>query len=226
MKKVIPLLLITVLGFIVCQPTVEVPDLKNSTVENAKIALKSKGLLIEVVGVVESAEVAEGLIAEQSPMAGSVVKKGATVKVWLSKGVPERIVPYLVGLSLSDATHKLDALNLKVGKIENQYSDEIPENHIIATEPPSGTKVPKGTAVNLVVSLGPKPVETVVVPKVTGYKHWKAEDILKSKGLKVKKIYRVSTEYYEGTVYAQKPKAGEIVPKGTVVTLYVATVLR
>ncbi len=225
MKKAATLVIITSL-LVLCQPTVEVPDLKNSTVENAKVALRNRGLLVEVTGEIESADVAEGLIAEQSPMAGSVVKRGTTIKVWLSKGVPERTVPYLVGLSLADATHKLDLLNLKIGKIESEYSDEVPKDHIIATQPPSGTKIPKGSAVNLVVSLGPKPVETVVVPKVVGYKHRKAERILKSKGLGVKKIFRVSTEYYEGTVYGQKPSAGEVVPKGTVVTLYVATVLR
>ena len=234
---------ILLLGFVIFTGTgckiskdtsVNVPNLYGAPLMSAQNELQNRGLYLEVVGEKYSDDIPAGLICWQSPLSGSVVARGSTIKVMLSKGkepVKESkdtlsvTIPELKGLTLKEAIDKLYTLNLKLGKIEEKYSNEIEKGKIIKSDPGAGSVVTKGTQINLVKSLGKKPVKKVRVPKVTHMKIWKARKILSSKGLKVKEIRKVTTEYYENTVMSQSPAAGKLVPVGSTVTLIVADVL-
>jgi len=223
-KSLIALVVLVVVAG--CSAVVEVPDIRNMTVENAKILLKEKKLLIEVEKEVASDNVAEGMIIEQTPMSASVVKAGTTVKVVVSKGAENTKVPYLIGISFDNALVKIREVGLNVGTKTYDYSDKIPEGFVISTNPNAGVSVSKGEYVNLVISSGPQPVTTVIVPNVKGYKVGQAKSILAKKGLKYSIKKKVTTEYYEGTVMRQYPSPGTQVAKGSVVKLTVAGVLR
>jgi beta-lactam-binding protein with PASTA domain len=102
--------------------------------------------------------------------------------------------------------------------------DTLAEDLAIGTEPVAGTTVEKGSKVKLFVSLGPDFVE---VPKVTGRKLSTASKIIREKGFAVGDItYKVTGEYYQGTVMQQTPKAGDMAPGGSSIDLVVAGVLR
>lgn len=204
--------------------TVDVPDLTRSTIDNAKMSLEKKGLLIYVVEKVESDDVEEGLICNQDPLALSQVKRGSTIKVWVSKGIVTSAVPDLYNTSLNDAISKLAQLGL-FANVEFEYSKDVPKDMVIATEPAAGTRVEKNTGVKVKVSMGEEPAKTAVVPKATFMSKSSAEAKIKGAGLEPKFVYKVSIDYYEGTLYYQTPKAGSVVPVGSAVTVYIASVL-
>ncbi|NLI98078.1 PASTA domain-containing protein [bacterium] len=207
-----------------CIGNVEVPDLTKSTIENAKMSLDKRNLLIYVVDKVPSDDVDEGLICKQDPLALSDVKRGSTVKVWISTGPNKVEIPRVDNANLNDVLRSIAVLGL-YSNVEFVYSDEVAKDMVISVDPAPGTKVDKDTYVKIKVSMGSEPVKTVEVPKVTGMGKASAESKLKEAGLEAKFVYRVSTEYYEGTLYYQTPKAGSVVPKGSAVTVYIASVL-
>jgi beta-lactam-binding protein with PASTA domain len=204
--------------------TVEVPDLTKSTLENAKVSLDRRGLLIYVVDKIESDEVEEGLICKQDPLLLSDVKRGSTVKVWISTGSGKVEIPSMENASLNDVLRKLAELGL-YSNVEFIHSETVPKDVVISLDPAPGTKVEKNSYVQVNVSMGPESVKTGIVPNVIRLSKSAAEKKIEEAGLKAKFIYRVHTEYYEGTLYAQSPKAGSVVPIGSTVTAYIATVL-
>ena len=66
-------------------------------------------------------------------------------------------VPDVVGLLQADAVAAIIAANLVVGTIDTAYSETVAEGHVISQEPEGGTLLPRDSAVNLVISLGPAP---------------------------------------------------------------------
>jgi hypothetical protein len=66
-------------------------------------------------------------------------------------------VPNVVGQPQADAEAAIIAENLVVGTIDTAYSETVTEGHVISQEPVGGTLLPRDSAVNLVVSLGPAP---------------------------------------------------------------------
>jgi hypothetical protein len=87
--------------------------------------------------------------------------------VWFSYedvGQPVTVeVPDVAGLLQTDAESEILAAGLKVGTITEQNSYTVPKGLIISQNPTAGSAVPEGTAVNLVVSLGPGTVSVITV---------------------------------------------------------------
>ena len=67
-------------------------------------------------------------------------------------------IPNIVGFSQIAAGSAISGAALTVGNIELGNSDTVPAGSVISQNPASGTTVPPGTAVNMVVSLGPATV--------------------------------------------------------------------
>jgi len=63
-------------------------------------------------------------------------------------------VPDLNGIFHESADSIINNSGLTVGNITSVLSTTVPEGHIISQMPPAGSKVPSGTAINLVVSSG------------------------------------------------------------------------
>lgn len=229
MKKstigMIALVAVTVFAFTGCiNQVVEVPDLEKNTLDNAKSLLDQKGLLISVVGKVESPDVEKGRICKQDPLPRSDVKRGSTIKVWISKGATKVEIPELGGMGLNDALRKVAEAGL-YPNVEYVYSEDVPKDMVASVEPAPGSMVEENSTVTAKISMGEEPPKTAVVPKVTGMSKSKASSKLEEIGLESKFVYRVHTEYYEGTLYYQTPKAGSVVPVGSTITVYIATVL-
>lgn len=98
----------------------------------------------------------------------SVSGNGLTeVKAVVSAGRERTIVSDVVGNERTVAIEMLTADGL-VSQVKEEYSDTVEAGKVISQEPAGGTRIPKGTEVQLSVSLGRKPVETMApetVPK-------------------------------------------------------------
>jgi beta-lactam-binding protein with PASTA domain len=86
------------------------------------------------------------------------------VKVRISSGASQIAVPDLKGMSEGDANTSAAADGFVIGKIRQEYSEDVPVNSVIAQDPRAGLRRPPGSAVDLVISQGPKPVAEPVPP--------------------------------------------------------------
>lgn len=196
-----------------------VPPLRNLRPDQARKMLEPKGLLLIVTERKEDPKVEEGLIASQMPLEGSKVKKGAEVKVVVSKGMSSVEVPAVAKQPLTAAMQAITAAGLKVGTTTRQASDTVPKDQVISSAPAAGQRVEQGTAVSLVVSAG---AEGVQVPKLIYRGLGFARKTLEEAGLKVGRVTYVSDEdRREGVILRQTPEAGSTAPKGTAVDLVI-----
>jgi len=132
---------------------IEVPNLVNQSEDEASITLESMGLGV-MKTYATSDTVKEGYVIRQSPAGGSIVNKGFTVTITISKGLEQVRVPTLTGQSQKNAERELNRVGLILGNITSDYSGEVGVGDVISQDIPAGTMVDKGTAVNIVISLG------------------------------------------------------------------------
>ena len=67
-------------------------------------------------------------------------------------------MPVVVGLSQAAAEVAIEKAKLSVGKVADGYSDQVAAGTVLRASEKQGARLKKGTAINLVVCAGPKPV--------------------------------------------------------------------
>ncbi|GAA2610516.1 Stk1 family PASTA domain-containing Ser/Thr kinase [Streptomyces axinellae] len=139
-------------------------------------------------------------------------------KALLSSPPDTNEVPEVKGLSVSEATDRLQNAGLKADKGQSEYCGEQ-KNRVCKTDPAAGEKVDKDSTVSLIVSKGAAPR---AVPDVEGEIYADAKQKLNEQGFKVKKKNQES-EQTAGTVLDQTPAAQRKAKRGATVTLTVAT---
>ncbi len=141
-----------------------------------------------------------------------------TVSITVSPRVV--IVPAVAELTQSAADSAITAAHLTVGTITLANSSTVPAGSVISQNPLARTSVSEGTAINLVISLGPS---TVMVPSVMGMAQAAAETTISVVGLTVGSILTAnSTTAAAGNVISQSPAAGSSVSLGSTVNLIIS----
>ena len=199
---------------------VEVPKVVGMTKEDAIKALNKLGLGYKAV-TQSSDTVAEDCVISQGNVGGSKVEKNSQIVLTISTGKENKevTVPNLKGRSEQEAKEAIEAANL-VASVDYQYSDSVEAGNVIKYSP-SGS-VAEGSTVTIHVSRGKK-VTNVSVPNVLGMSESLASQTLDSANLKVTVKYETSSKAEYGTVTSQTPySAGDSVPSGTTITIYVS----
>ncbi len=199
---------------------VEVPAVVGMTKEDAIKALNKLGLGYKAV-TQSSDTVAEDCVISQGNVGGSKVEKNSQIVLTISTGKENKevTVPNVKGKSEQEAKEAIEAANL-VASVDYQYSDSVDAGNVIKYSP-SGS-VAEGSTVTIHVSRGKK-VTNVSVPNVLGMSESLASQTLDSANLKVTVKYETSSKAEYGTVTSQTPySAGDSVPSGTTITIYVS----
>lgn len=199
---------------------VEVPAVVGMTKEDAIKALNKLGLGYKAV-TQSSDTVAEDCVISQGNVGGSKVEKNSQIVLTISTGKENKevTVPNVKGKSEQEAKEAIEAANL-VASVDYQYSDSVEAGNVIKYGP-SGS-VAEGSTVTIHVSRGKK-VTNVSVPNVLGMSESLASQTLDSANLKVTVKYETSSKAEYGTVTSQTPySAGDSVPSGTTITIYVS----
>lgn len=142
---------------------VRVPPLLGKTYDEAQQVARTAGIEIEQDGLVYSDSFPAGQICSVVPPAGVIVQSGSPVKVKVSKGPSRTPVPDLTGLSEAEAYRVAADKEFTIAKVTGQYSEKVPVNSVVSQNPEAGVARAPGSAISLVVSLGPNP-ETVAPP--------------------------------------------------------------
>lgn len=142
------------------------------------------------------------------------MKRGEVVNARTSAGPQMVKLPKVVGSKQAKAEADLRALGITTTSSE-EFSDTVAKGLVISADPKSGTSVPVGSSVKLVISKGPPPV---TVPSVVAMDRNSAVARLQALGLKVSVQNRLPLVVV-GRVYSQNPSPGTVVPKGSTVTI-------
>ncbi len=199
------------------------PDIVGMTVAEAEPIVNQAGLSIEVTSEEYHPDKPSGTILNQFPIGGTMVKSGRTIKVVTSLGQKLVKVPDLRGFSVRQARLNLEAVGFKLGDLEWTTADSLPEKVVVFSYPRSGTEIPYGSDVNLMVNRGPYQ-QTIFVPRLIGLSLDEARARLEEKGLKVGLVTRVINEnYLPETVLEQSDDAGSELLPGEEVDLVVSS---
>jgi beta-lactam-binding protein with PASTA domain len=130
-------------------------------------------------------------------------------------------VPNVEGLTQDAASTTITGVKLKVGTITSEASKTVVAGKVISQEPAGGSSLAEGSAVNLVISSGPR---MVGVPKVDGLTQDAASTAITGAELKVGTVSpQSSNNVVAGKVITQDPASGSSVTEGSLVNLVVSS---
>ena len=179
--------------------------------------------VIQVDSYVESEQYEAGVVIDQSPAPDRQAKTGSTIKLTVSAGATEVLMPMLVNLTRQKAEQTLGALGLNLNiQIDERKDDIYTEGYVIETSPANGEPLTSGQTVTLVVSLGPD-IELVEVPTLVGEDVDEALALIAKAGLQNGSIRNDDSDLPKGTVTFQSIDGGQMVKKDTVINLRVSS---
>jgi eukaryotic-like serine/threonine-protein kinase len=183
---------------------VSVPVLVGLEPTEAAAAMESAGLTLKVDDNRPfDAKVPLGRVATQDPASGVEVRRGRSVRVWISAGSRASLVPKLVGEPERTAQARLQQDGLELAGIADIRSSSLPADTVVAQDPAPGAH---NSRVGLLVNRGER-AGGFVMPDVIGVSGDAAVDLLRSRGLRV-------------TIVAQQPYPG--VPSGIILRQFPA----
>ena len=205
---------------------IEVPDITQLYLEEARITLESVGLHIEVIDSTYSNKTELGTIVEQNPKAGAKVKNGRTIYVIQNARFRRPIfLPELHDLSVRQAERTIKGLGLNVAEIiyePSMYKDIVLDVRQNDSSLVAGSRLEEGVSLTLVVGKGQGTAE-VNVPSVIGKSLHDARSWLLGNMLTIGVVEydSIPTEETQSAyvVFSQSPESGTVVVEGTSVNL-------
>ncbi len=213
--------------------TIIVPQFEGYTERQVKDQIANIGLDYIVIDSMFRADMKPGVIIDQIPKAGKTVKKGRKMFLTINAFSREMVtMPQLVDYSLRNAQVVIESSGLRVGTITykpSDYNDLVLGQIVDGKSVKQGTKIAKGTVVDLVVGSGTGG-NSVLVPEVIGFSLRDAKDALSAVGLNVgARIYDETvvtpTDTLTAIIFKQSPEArdGATERQGSVVNLWLTT---
>ncbi|MGA8260237.1 MAG: PASTA domain-containing protein [Arenicellales bacterium] len=204
--------------------TATIPDLRGSSLTQAKAALEKLGLAARIrPGPPAPSANLSGKVASQTPAQGTTVEKGARVVVAVySPHVNTATIPDLRGSSLRQAKAALEKLGLTPAIRPGPQAPSADLSGKVASQTPAqGATVEKGTRVVLAV-YSPH-VNTATIPDLRGSSLTQAKAVLEKLGLaaRIRPGPPAPSADLSGKIADQTPAEGTMVGKGTPVELVV-----
>lgn len=202
---------------------IETPNLVGKTLEEAQGVLlattDTEKITIAAGDPVFSETIPAGIIVATDPQPGSGINPSGVISASISQGPERYLVPDVAGMTPEAAADAITAANLTLGGRTEAFDDNVAAGQVAKTTPKIGSELKPGERVDLVISKGAKPVE---IPKVVGKPIKTVEVNLVSLGLQVARTNVFSETVKKNTVMSIKPKAGNIVPSGSIVEVVVS----
>ncbi|MGJ9411997.1 Stk1 family PASTA domain-containing Ser/Thr kinase [Aeromicrobium sp. CF4.19] len=160
-----------------------------------------------------------GTVISTDPAPGSRLLPESAISAVVSKGQERYEVPKTKGLTVDEATQKLEDLNLKLGETTEEYSEDVEEGRIVRpVDRKAGEPVRRGTSIDFVVSRGREPLE---VPDQSGSSRADAVAALEEAGFAVQVEGEFDDDVDKGDVISQSPDEGTAF-RGDTVTIVVS----
>lgn len=205
-----------------------VPDFVGLRINDAEYFAGRRNLQIIINDSLHVSTYPGGVVLDQLPKGGVVVKPGRKVYVTINS-VRQRMVavPYVAGRSLRQAKNMLETAGLTIDYLE--YAEDMATNYVLAEYvgadevlEDSNMQAEKGSGV--VLRVGVAPSEIATVPQVIGRTLFEAKSRLWEAGLNIGDIVfdegMTALERNRAKVYQQSVLSSEAVTYGSRVSLY------
>ena len=202
--------------------TIEVPDVYGMDVKKAEKKLKKAGFKTTKKKK-NSDTVDENLVIETDPEKNSSAKKKSLITIYYSTGSKAVEIEDYTGKNVYDVKAGLELREIKVEIEEKSVADSMKykdkKDEIIDQSVKKGETLKKGQSITLYV-----PKVDAVYPDMVenGWDVSRATEFCEKYGLTIKVTNKETDEAEEGTILAQKPKAGEEIFENETVTVVVA----
>jgi serine/threonine-protein kinase len=204
------------------RPVVTTPDVRDLTLEAAKARLAELGLEVQTSRERPHPTIAVGCVLDQTPAPGSPLRRGRDVKVVLSSGPAAGGVPSLAGLSRRQAELTLQREAFRLGRIARVHEEGRTEEVVLAQNPPAGSSLEKGKAVDLVLAV-PAPAALLRMPDLRGLPVYRAEQEIRRAGCVMAQVkYERKRDRPAETILEQTPEPGGRIEKGARIELVAA----
>ena len=133
---------------------IEIPDISNLSLRNAKLTLTKLGLGIDTIIYEYDNVISDGYISFQLPRKGQTVKSSTNMTLGVSRGAPPDyyIIPDIVNYSLTRARIYLINEGLRVGVITYVFQPDLVPNTVIEQNMTAGMRVSFPASINLLIS--------------------------------------------------------------------------
>jgi len=196
-----------------------VPSVVGQSKAAALTSLEEKGFTGKVQEEY-SDKFAAGLVTRQAPAAGTKLRKGEPVDIWVSKGSATVSLTDFHGWK-PDAVKAWLSQNQLLGDQHSGKNSAVPQGEVYKQDPIAGSNVQKGDTIAYWVSSG-KP--QVAVPDLSTLTQAEAQAALTTAGLALGTVSpQASTSVPSGEVISQTPTAGTQVDKGSPVSIVVSS---
>jgi beta-lactam-binding protein with PASTA domain len=225
------LLLIAVIYFYAYLPSstnhmesITVPNIEGMHVDKLEEFLGKRNLRWEVNDSSYSSEFPALTVLRQYPHAGAKVKENRKIYISINRINPPTVpLPKITEVSLTNADAILKSNDLKRGHIElvaGPWLNYVKEAKLDGKKIEAGTRIPKGTEIDLVVMDGG--VARFDAPSIIGYSYEDAKAVLFGSNLSMEPHIIGDTLGQNPVVIKQKPTAGEKVFIGDIVEVWIA----
>lgn len=192
-----------------------IPSVAQLTVEAATKILSSIPIADPVIQEVFNNKIPKGFVIGTEPTSGAQVRRGAGIKLIVSKGIEQITLINFVNKSGEEALNTLTEAGFKVSS-KYVFSETVPLGAVVSQLPSEVKGYPKGSSVALSISKGSA---YVFIPNVYSLSESKAKSILTALDLQVT-VKRMGNKAVK-QVTAISPKIGTKVLRGSKVTITV-----
>ncbi len=203
--------------------SITVPSIEGMNMNDLESFLASRNLRWEVNDSSYADEVPPLTILKQFPAAGSLVKENRKIFISVNRVQPPTVpIPNLIDGSLLNAHAVLRGNDLKPGKIQlksSPFLNLVLEMHYKGRPIETGTRIPKGSVIDLVVGDGGS--KDVTTPYVIGFTVEDAKFLLFGYNLNLTVELVGDTLGVNPVILKQKPHPYENIRVGDVVELWV-----
>ena len=198
-------------NYVIGSNSVSAPDVRNKTLEEAKVAIVKAGLEVGDVTEVASDDVKEKTVIDSDPKAGKKVKKGSKVDLRVSSGKKTVDMPNFVGMDEETVKKNASKLGFKNITVEKVESNSYESGKVVSQNIRAGLEIiPKEKELIIQVSTGKK---KVTMPNLVGEDSTTVESTIASYGFKNVTYREEYSDKETGTVISQSIRTGSnIVP--------------
>lgn len=201
---------------------VTVPDLTGNSLEGARETLSLAELHLVLSGNRFHDSIPPDFIAIQTPAPGTALKKGRSIRVWVSLGPRRHTVPRIEGETLQSAQLILEQSGFSLGRVVEIHSDIYAPDTVVAQAPQAYEEVSDESVVSVLLSRGYLDA-AFVMPDFIGRDYVDLLQRLSRGPLKVSQVRNVD---YPGVpknvVVRQTPPAGTKVYRRDRIVLYLS----
>ena len=208
-----------------------VPDVQGQELTRALLELQVKELYPRIQLRYTQSSLDRGLILEQNPPPGTIVRAGRRINLVVSQGVLINTVENFIGRNVDEVRMELQATFSGDGSLQPlfslrepimlEFSEEAPGT-ILQQRPEPGTAISGPTFLELVVSRGSENV-MIQIPNLLGYSMEDALEQIGRIGIDFQFSLRpLRAGEEEGSVVAQNPPGGTTHPSTSRVEFTVA----